>query len=120
MRQSSLRYRQGFTLLEILIAITLAAMVLGSVFVLQSQSKQLVFRSQTKIYESLELRAALNNAHLPNAPKRLTNQFHIANAHILEKPEEQSTAIRWQLEQFDLLDQQGNVMLSSIRFHVPQ
>ena len=56
--------QQAFTLLEILIAITLTSLVLGSLFVLQSNSNRLAFKANSKIDENLSVQAALNTALL--------------------------------------------------------
>ena len=39
------RRQRGFTLLEVIVALTITAMVLGSLFALAAGSKQLAFRS---------------------------------------------------------------------------
>ncbi len=53
--------QKAFTLLEVLIAITLTALVLGSLFAMQSQSKQLAFRSLQALERVNEQRAVINS-----------------------------------------------------------
>lgn len=114
--------QQGFTLLEILIAITLTSLVLGSLFVLQSNSSKLAFKADTKIYDNISLRAALNTALLANNNSNFSdeilkdNHYQITNVTPLEKPENQSHQLKWQLEKFDIVDDQNNILISSIRF----
>ncbi len=114
--------QNGFTLLEILISITLVAMVLGSLFALQASSSKLTLKAEKKIDENISLRAALNIASLTVEKEDVINEvlktygYRIANIQALEKPEDQTTPIKLQLEQFDITDQQGNILLTSVRF----
>ena len=114
--------QKGFTLLEILIAMTLSSLVLGSLFVLQSNSSRLAFRADQKIDENISLRAALNTALLMTDKQNFIAEtlndgsYHIANISLLEQPETQSDMIKWRLEKFDIIDNQANTLISSIRF----
>jgi len=53
---------QGFTLLEVLIAVTLTAMVLGNLLALQSQSKRLAFKADNVLQKTINQRAYFNAA----------------------------------------------------------
>ena len=48
--------QQGFTLLEVLVALTITGMVLGSLFALAAGSKQLAFRSGESLDVAIEAR----------------------------------------------------------------
>ncbi|MDP2139724.1 MAG: type II secretion system protein [Gammaproteobacteria bacterium] len=56
--------QQGFTLLEVVVALTITGMVLGSLFALAGGSKQLAFRSGESLHAAIEARAAINFALL--------------------------------------------------------
>ena len=52
--------QQGFTLLEVLVALTITGMVLGSLFALAAGSKQLAFRSGESLDVAIEARARVH------------------------------------------------------------
>ena len=60
------RVYRGFTLLEVMIALTITAMVMGGLFTLSAGSKQLAFRAQQSLQDSTAARAAVNEALLDN------------------------------------------------------
>jgi len=104
----------GFTLLEVLIAITLTALVLGSLFALKSKSHQLQFKSIEKTHQQLQLKAAFNLALLDmNEPKIAS--FKKNNLTIEETEETSTLKIKelWKVQSFDITDDKGEVYLSS-------
>ncbi|MEM7020140.1 MAG: type II secretion system protein, partial [Pseudomonadota bacterium] len=67
---SSKSKQGGFTLIEVIVALTIAGLVLGAVLGLSAGSKRLAFRAQHNIEQTLAFRAALN---LSQGPNRLNN-----------------------------------------------
>jgi len=57
---------KGFTLLEVMIALTITSLVLGGLFSLAAGSKQLAVRTQTTLQETMAARAQINFALLEN------------------------------------------------------
>ena len=116
------KYQQAFTLLEILIAITLTSLVLGSLFVLQSNSSKLAFNAAAKVHQNITLRAALNYAMLISDSDELSDkvlqnyQYRIANRELLNMPASSPERLNWQLEKFDIIDIDNNILISSVRF----
>ncbi len=113
---------KGFTLLEVLIAVTLTAMVLGSLLALQSQSKRLAFRAEAALQKVINQRAYLNAAWLDSRPVSLymdefqSHEVYSAdNKKALKKPDTQSKPLTFYLESFDIVDQQGDIIISSVR-----
>jgi len=113
---------QGFTLLEVLIAVTLTAMVLGSLLALQSQSKRLAFKADAALQKTINQRAYFNAAWVDSRQdsfyldKLQADEIYSAdNAKALKKPEDQSKPLKFHLESFDIVDQQGDPILSSVR-----
>ena len=107
----------GFTLLEVLVAITLTGLVMGSLFSLQSQSSKLGFRSMQAIDKIVNQRAALNLAWI-NTDMIDTLDYNVDNQKELPAPEVLEGKINSKtlsLESFDLLDANGNVVHSSVR-----
>lgn len=111
------KQQNGFTLLEVLIAITLTALVMGSVFSLQSQNSRLAVRSIEAIDKTVNRRAALNLAYID--VEMIENlEFRVENKKDVPKPEVLQDKLEdgmLGLESFDLLDENGAVMNSSVR-----
>ena len=59
---NSKRKQKGFTLLEVLVALAIVGMVLGTVFSLLASSKRLAFKALDDIERTVFLRSALNSA----------------------------------------------------------
>jgi len=113
---------QGFTLLEVLIAVTLTAMVLGNLLALQSQSKRLAFKADNVLQKTINQRAYFNAAWVDSQQdsfyldKLQADEIYSAdNAKALKKPEAQSKPLKFHLESFQIVDKQGNIVLSSVR-----
>ena len=116
------QYQQAFTLLEILISITLTSLVIGSLFVLQSNSSKLAFNAANKVDNNITLRAALNHAMLISNSDELSDNvlanyhYKIANKKLLNIPALSPERLHWRLEKFDIVDSDNNVLISSVRF----
>lgn len=112
---------KGFTLLEVLVAITLTALVLGNLFALQSQSKRLSFKAQAAISTIIKQRSYLNAAWLSESQQDayLTelsgSDYSISNTIALKKPEKQNKPLKYSLQSFTITDKNNEVVLSSVR-----
>lgn len=113
---------QGFTLLEVLIAVTLTAMVLGNLLALQSQSKRLAFKAEAALQKNINQRAYFNAAWVDSRPGSLyldkfqaDETYSADNTKALKKPEAQSKPLKFYLESFDIVDKQGDPLLSGVR-----
>ena len=112
---------QGFTLLEILVAITLTALVLGNLFVLQSQSKQLSLKAQTQLMHTINQRAYLNAAW--SSDRELDSYldefsqmgYTLDNKQSLKKIEQQKQAHKFFLQSFDIVNEHREIILHSVR-----
>lgn len=58
--------QSGFTLLEVIVALTITGFVLGGLFSLVGGSKQLSWRSEESLVQAMRARAAINFALLEN------------------------------------------------------
>ncbi len=115
--------QQGFTLLEVLIAITLTALVLGNLFALQSQSKRLSFKAQMNLQKNINQRAYFNAAWLSSRQLdsymdelSQDSDYSVDNTSALKKPETQSQPLNFSLESFTIVNQKNEVILTSVRF----
>lgn len=57
---------RGFTLLEVMVALTITSLVLGGLFSLAAGSKQLAVRTQSTLQQTMAARASINAALLDN------------------------------------------------------
>jgi prepilin-type N-terminal cleavage/methylation domain-containing protein len=113
---------QGFTLLEVLIAVTLTAIVLGNLLALQSQSKRLAFKAEAVLQKTINQRAYFNAAWVDSRQASFYlddlqghEVYSTENTKALKKPEAQSKPLKFHLESFRIVDKQGNIVLSSVR-----
>jgi len=116
----NLNKSKGFTLLEVLVATTLTALVLGNLFALQSQSKRLSFKAQNKLSQVMNQRAYFNAAWLNNRTlDAYLDEFselgyEIENKKDLKKPKEQTSPLKFSLQSFEIVDEHNNVVLQSV------
>lgn len=110
----------GFTLLEVIIAMAIVALVLGSVFTLLAGSKRLAFKAAEDVGQTLFLRAAINAAQLleepeyPELPQRYREAFELNIEDTLEKPEQQTRPLRLALEPYTV--EQDNITITTLRW----
>lgn len=121
MTNGKAKKNRGFTLLEVLVSITLTALVLGNLFALQSQSKRLSFKAQTNLLQTINQRAYFNAAWISNREldsyldDLSESGLSVDNKKSLKKPENQTKAIKYSLESFDIVNEQNDIILSSVR-----
>lgn len=114
--------QQGFTLLEVLVAVTLTALVLGNLFALQSQSKRLSYKAQMNLQKNIKQRAYFNAAwistsRLDSYMDKLSrnSDYSVDNKSALKKPETQVKPVNFSLESFAIVNQENEVILTSVR-----
>lgn len=112
---------QGFTLLEVLLAITLTALVLGNLFALQSQSKRLSFKAQSQLSKTINARAYLNASWIGDQAlnsyldKLSQLDLSIKNKKQLTKPVDKISPNKYYLQSFDIVNDKNEVLLSTVR-----
>ncbi|MEK8020634.1 MAG: type II secretion system protein, partial [Candidatus Parabeggiatoa sp.] len=105
----------GFTLLEVLVALAIVGIALGSVFGLLAGSKRLAFKAVDDIERTLFLRSAINAAQVleepeyPELPERYKRSLTLQTDELLEKPERQTRAMRLGLEVYILRDDEKGI-----------
>ncbi|MFK5985580.1 MAG: prepilin-type N-terminal cleavage/methylation domain-containing protein [Pseudomonadota bacterium] len=110
----------GFTLLEVLIAITLTGLVMGSLFAMQGQNKQLTFRSLAALDRLTEQREIINAAWIGLKLKKNYN-YQIENIRSVDIPESlanKSTQIenlKIQLQSVDITDSSHQTLFTTVR-----
>lgn len=58
------RHQRGFTLLEVLVALTITGLALGSLFAVIGGNKRLAWRSEAALVRATEIRSLINQAQL--------------------------------------------------------
>jgi prepilin-type N-terminal cleavage/methylation domain-containing protein len=110
----------GFTLLEVLIAITLTGLVMGSLFAMQSQNKQLTFRSLSTLERLTAQREIVNTAWIGLTPAdgsnyRIENKKFIEVPESLSKQQEKIQKYNHQLQSLDITDLSHQILFSTVR-----
>lgn len=109
----------GFTLLEIIVSLTIVALVLGTVFSLLAGSKRLAFKAVSDIEQSIFSRSAINAAQIleepdyPEFTKRYSLKLTIDES--LEKPESQTRPMRLSLEPYSWRNEKKGIKLNTVR-----
>ncbi len=111
----------GFTLLEVIVAMAIVGMVLGTVFGLLAGSKRLAFKAVDDIERTVFLRSAINAAQIleepdyPELPERYKDDLELTTDDLLEKPEKQTRPMRLALEAYTLSDDEKGIKLTTVR-----
>ena len=115
------RAERGFTLLEVIVALAITGLVLGSLFTLLGASKQLSSRSSDSLRESAELRAVVNFALLENefnevAPVLRSERYQIRAGELLEDPIRKTAPSILALQTFEIEDAERGSTVTGTRW----
>ena len=122
---SALRYKSdgqsGFTLLEVIVALAITGMVLGSLFSLVGGSKQLGWRSAESLLRATRLRATTNFALLENEYRNVEliledESLQIVPKDILEDPERKTQPSIFTLQGFEIVDDDRDEVIAGSRW----
>lgn len=122
---SALRYKSnsqsGFTLLEVIVALAITGMVLGSLFSLVGGSKQLGWRSAESLLRATRLRATTNFALLENEYRNVEliledESLQIVPKDILEDPERKTQPSIFTLQAFEIVDDDRDEVITGSRW----
>jgi general secretion pathway protein I len=120
MRKNNIR-QQGFTLLEVIVAMAIVGMALGTILGLLAGSKRLAFKATDDIERTIFLRSAINAAQVlkepeyPELPSQYKKNLTISIGEPLEKPERQTQPMQLALEPYTLRDEEKGIELSTVR-----
>lgn len=120
--------QQGFTLLEVMVALTISAMILGGLFALAAGSKQLAVRAQDSLQLSTNNRAAINFALLDNQFRDIEtvlddSRYQIRALDVLPDVERRTAPMNDLLQAYEVIDNQTGEVINGvrwIRFDLPQ
>lgn len=120
--------QQGFTLLEVMVALTISAMILGGLFALAAGSKQLALRAQDSLQLSTSNRAVINFALLDNEFRDIEavldeSRYQIRAVDVLPDVERRTAPMNDLLQAYEVIDNQTGEVINGvrwIRFDLPQ
>ena len=113
--------QSGFTLLEVIVALTITGFILGSLFSLVGGSKQLSWRSEDSLIAAARLRAATNFALLENEFHDVElilqdRSYEIRALDILEEPERKTQASNFALQGYEIVNTENDQFISGSRW----
>ncbi|MFK7863362.1 MAG: type II secretion system protein J [Pseudohongiellaceae bacterium] len=111
----------GFTLLEVIVALTITGFILGGLFTLVAGSKRLSWSSEESLMRAARLRAATNFALLENEfhevePILENYQYEAMAGQELEAPERKTEASLFTLQSFDVRNEDRDEIFTGVRF----
>lgn len=112
---------RGFTLLEVLVALTISAMVLGGLFTLAAGSKQLAVRTQDSLHETVAVRAAVNFHLLDNQfrglePVLTESRLRASSEGTLPDPPRRTAPLTDMLEAYQIVDPRTGQVWEGVRW----
>lgn len=114
---------RGFTLIEVMVALTITGFLLGGLFALVAGSKRLSSRAETALARSLHQRAAFNAALLDNDFADLDSFLSTASADYrvveldeLEFPDRQTQPLPYALQALELQSPDGDTEVVATRW----
>lgn len=114
---SHARAARGFTLLEVLVALTIAGMALGGLFGVIGGNKRLAWRSEEALVRTMDLRSLINQAQLDDQrgalpPARVVPGLRTENDIELPEPEDRTPmGTVHKLRGYELRDANGEVVV---------
>jgi prepilin-type N-terminal cleavage/methylation domain-containing protein len=113
--------QRGFTLLEVIVALTITGFVLGGLFTLLGGSKRLSWASEESLARAARVRAAVNFAMLENQflevePILQHQRLDIRDGDMLEPPERKTQATLNQLGRFEVYDRERGELFEGTRW----
>ena len=120
--------QDGFTLLEVIVALTITGFILGGLFSLLGSSKQLSWRSEENLLRASRVRAAANFALLQNEFRNVEeilkdDGYEIRSLELLDDPIRKTEPLLWALQRYQITeDSRDEQFFGSrwVRLNLPQ
>ncbi len=120
--------QQGFTLLEVIMALTIVGFILGALFPLLGGSKQLSWRSEESLTRATSLRAVTNFGLLQNEFRDVeeileADNYDIRSIGLLEDPLRKTQPMINALQGFEIINENREEEIVGsrwIRLNLPQ
>tara|TARA_B110000305_G_scaffold156785_1_gene173479 strand:+ start:349 stop:765 length:417 start_codon:yes stop_codon:yes gene_type:complete len=106
---------KGFTLLEVLVAMTITGMALGGLFGVIAGNKRLAWSSEASLVETMQARSLINFSQLNDDKGEVYIDFENENLFIdsgyeMEAPERKTQASSLALRQYEVIDEYGELI----------
>ena len=120
--------QDGFTLLEVIVALAITGFILGGLFSLLGSSKQLSWRSEENLLRAARVRAATNFALLQNEFRDVEeilkdDGYEIRSLGLLDDPIRKTEPLLYALQQYQITDDSRDEQFFGsrwIRLNLPQ
>jgi len=114
-QQRKSAHQRGFTLLEVLVALTITGMALGGLFGVIAGNKRLAWRSEESLVKTMQARSLINFSQLNDergyAAVDFENQDLIINfGYELEISDRKTQASRLALREYEVFDEVGGLI----------
>lgn len=109
------RSYQGFTLLEVMVALTITGMALGGLFGVIAGNKRLAWSSEESLVETMQARSLINFSQLNDEQGEVYIDFEnedlfIDSGYELETPERKTRASTLALRYYEVIDEFGELV----------
>ena len=113
--------QSGFTLLEVIVALTITGFVLGGLFSLVGGSKQLSWRSEQSLVQATRVRAAINFALLENEYSDVEeilqdDSYRVRSLDLLEDPERKTQGSVHAFQAYEVVNRERNEVIAGSRW----
>ena len=123
-----IKKQDGFTLLEVIVALAITGFILGGLFSLLGSSKQLSWRSEENLLRAARVRAATNFALLQTEFRDVEeilkdDGYEIRSLELLDDPIRKTEPLLWALQRYQITeDSRDEQFFGSrwIRLNLPQ
>ena len=120
--------QDGFTLLEVIVALAITGFILGGLFSLLGSSKQLSWRSEENLLRAARVRAATNFALLQNEFRDVEEilkdgGYEIRSLELLDDPIRKTEPLLYALQRYQITDDSRDEQFFGsrwVRLNLPQ
>jgi len=107
--------RRGFTLLEVMVALTITGIALGSLFGIIAGNKRLAWHSEESLVKTMQARSLINFSQLKDERGDASVDFQnldliINSGYELDIPERKTQASRLALREYEMFDEVGELI----------
>lgn len=115
------QHHRGFTLLEVMVALTITSLVLGGLFSLAAGSKQLAVRTQATLQQTMAARAQINFALLDNGYRDIeaiidNDRYQIEAVEILPDVLRRTAPMNDLLQSYQIIDSNTGEVIDGVRW----
>ena len=123
-----IKKQDGFTLLEVIVALAITGFILGGLFSLLGSSKQLSWRSEENLLRATRVRAATNFALLQTEFRDVEeilkdDGYEIRSLELLDDPIRKTEPLMYALQRYQITDDSRDELFFGsrwIRLNLPQ